>query len=199
MGRKARQKERRKLENGKTHPKRPVWNPSGDVSGIRGLHMGPKGTVRWYAPDPEVEEELAEDLHDKPLSWQDLYKRFDAFGLYLLEETDQIVSIEGCRGSPCGHEITFNVGITREFNPSLTWERNVFGIDPRALKPLTVEEVEHRIKTEPPADPKLVKAMEDPNFRREFYQAAAEKLGIDVNGCDDPACGCHGIKGGATA
>lgn len=150
--------------------------------------MGPKGTVRWYAPDPEKEKAIADKALELPPSVQVLYEKFDAFGLYLLEETNHIVTWEGCSGPSCGHQITFKVGVRREFNPGILSERDVFGIDPRSLKPLTVEEVEEHVRTEEPADPKIAKAMEDPNFRREFYKKVAEELGIGLCDCNDPRC-----------
>ena len=199
MGRKARQKERRNLGSGKEHKKAakfPKLQVENDVQGIHGVHMGPKGTARWYAPDPEKEAAMRKHITTLSKALQDVYLTFDPFGLYYLGESDHLVSLESSGGC-CPEHITFRVGIQRKFNPHILSERDVVGIFPKQLTPVTVEQVHEFIRvhelTAP--DPKLAKAMEDPAFRKEYYK----KMGITCD-CGDPGCEAYvPPEGGATA
>ncbi len=191
MGRKARQREQRKLGNGKVNKqaaKFPKFQVANGLQGIPGVHMGPKGTARWYAPDPAKEESMRKQIATQPKAYQDIYQTFDPFGLYYLEESDNLVTFESAVAGCCPEHMTFRVGVRREFNPHILNERDVMGILPKDLKPVTVERVRDFIRVHElnPPDPKLAKAMEDPAFRKEYYK----KMGIACD-CGNPDCDAY--------
>ena len=71
----------------------------------------------------------------RPDNVRKVAERFDPWTLYHMKSTGQHVTLYSFSEADNG-TVTLTVNVTREFNPEVLVERQVFGIDPDDLEPV---------------------------------------------------------------
>lgn len=89
--------------------------------------------MRYTQPTPEQEELWKEWISQRPESIRAVAARFDPWTLYRLKTTNQRVYVLAFSEPGEDGKVTCRVGVSGEFN-LVTFERDVFGIDPDDLE-----------------------------------------------------------------
>lgn len=129
--------------------------------------------MRFIQPSVKNEKAWKKWVADRPESIRSVCARFDPWTLYRLKTTGQRVYILAFSEPGADGKVTCRVGVSAEFN-LLSFERDVFGIDPDDLEECDLPKADEQVGTlDLPID--VVK-----NLREQYPDGAPKHVMLDL-------------------